>query len=268
MKLCVPRKEGAGLVTPKHGKCMRGYRLTSLGAEGKEGKAGKTGTEGKLGPEGKQGLEGKAGFTPEQAEQLKALLPYVRFVGTGVAGKPTVQFSGVNLEIVNGEGTTRSANEEGNLVIGYDEEPGEQTGSHNLVLGSGQTFTSYGGFVAGVDNRITERFASVSGGGGNLASGPYSSVSGGAFNKATEGRAWVGGGVANTASGFNSSVSGGGENHASGFNSSVSGGELNKATGEYSWVGGGGLNVLLDLRRQRNPRLHDRILRPAIANAL
>ena len=49
VKLCVPKAEGSALLTPKHGKCRRGYKLTSLGAEGKEGKAGKAGPEGKEG---------------------------------------------------------------------------------------------------------------------------------------------------------------------------------------------------------------------------
>jgi hypothetical protein len=58
MKLCVPKKEGAGLVTPKHGKCKKGYNLTTLGAEGKAGTAGKQGAAGNAGPEGKPGPEG------------------------------------------------------------------------------------------------------------------------------------------------------------------------------------------------------------------
>ena len=36
-------------------------------------------------------------------------------------------------------------------MIGYDKNEGkhEQTGSHNLILGEEQTFTSYGGVLAG-----------------------------------------------------------------------------------------------------------------------
>jgi hypothetical protein len=202
-RLCVPRAEGASLVTPKHGKCKKGYKLTTLGAEGKagaegkQGAGGKAGSEGKPGPEGKQGLEGKAGFTSEQAEQLKALLPYIRFVGNGVAGNPTVQFSGVNVQIVNGAGKTESTNGEGNLVIGYDEEPRTQTGSHNLVLGEDQEYTSFGGIIAGVANTATGSYASVTGGGENTASGALSSVSGGEANRVSGDLSWIGGGVLN-----------------------------------------------------------------------
>jgi hypothetical protein len=240
MKLCVPKKEGAGLVTPKHGKCKRGYRLTTLGAEGKagaegkQGAAGKPGTEGKQGPEGKQGLEGKAGLTAEQAEQLKALLPYVRFVGDGVAGEPTIQFSGVNVQLVNGEGITSSTNGEGNLVIGYDEnvEKRNQTGSHDLIVGAEHEFTSYAGLVAGGKNAITGKYASVTGGVFNVAGNAFASVSGGKEN---------------TASGVAASVSGGFVNGATTFSSWVGGGFVNKITskgtvgeeGEFAAIFGG-----------------------------
>jgi hypothetical protein len=217
MKLCVPTKEGAGLVTPKHGKCKRGYRLTTLGAEGKagadgkQGAAGKPGAEGKQGPEGRLGPEGRAGFTTEQAEQLKALLPYIRFVGNGVAGQPTVQFSGVNVQVVNGDGITESTNGEGNLVIGYDENLAKrnQTGSHDLIVGEGNEFTSFGGLVAGARNAITGAYASVTGGLFNSASNDFASVSGGEDNTASGSPASVSGGFANRAITFSAWVGGG-----------------------------------------------------------
>jgi hypothetical protein len=233
LRLCVPKAAERPTLTPKRGKCKRGYKLTSLGAEGKAGAEGKQGAGGKAGPEGKPGLEGKAGFTTEQAEQLKALLPYVRFVGNGVAGKPTVQFSAVNVQIVNGEGKTRSTNGEGNLVIGYDEAPGEQTGSHNLVLGVVQTFTSYAGIDAGTHNGISAPFASVSGGAFDIAGGEAASVSGGFGNTASGETSSVSGGDENTASGIVSSVSGGAQNKAKGSASSIFGGHLLEATALY-----------------------------------
>src|SRR6202035_4175162 len=71
-------------------------------------------------------------------ETLNKLLAHMTFVESGVGGTPTIQFSGANVQIVNGEGKTASVNGEGNLVIGYDENPGTvrgtpgaQTGSHN-----------------------------------------------------------------------------------------------------------------------------------------
>ncbi|MCW3029144.1 MAG: hypothetical protein JWN81_2355 [Solirubrobacterales bacterium] len=161
---------------------------------------------------------------------LNKILPYVNYVESGIAGKPTIQFSAVNLQVVNGEAKTASINGEGNLVIGYDENASkhEQTGSHDLILGDEQTFTSYGGILAGEINAVTAPFASVTGGKANTASGEGSSASGGQHN---------------VASGFDSSVSGGQLNEA-GFISSVSGGALNRATtGGTSWVGGGRQNT-------------------------
>jgi hypothetical protein len=249
VKLCVPKAEGASLVTPKHGKCKKGYKLMLLGAEGAEGKAGaqgKAGAEGKQGSEGKTGPEGKAGFTPEQAEQLKALLPYIKLVPSGIAGKPTVQFSGANVQVVNGAGKTASTNGEGNIVLGYDENAGkhEQTGSHDLILGQEQTFTStsYSGILAGELDTIGAPFASVLGGVVSTASGEFASVSGGYKNTASGLEASVSGGAENTASGGEASVSGGARNTASEEESSVSGGDSNKASTAASWIGGGSKN--------------------------
>src|SRR3954468_6203979 len=77
------------------------------------------------------------------------------YVNPGVGGKPTVQFPAVNVQIINGAGATPALNGTGNLVIGYDESPGAQSGSHNLVLGTGQSFTSFGGLVGGLSNTIS-----------------------------------------------------------------------------------------------------------------
>ena len=96
----------------------------------------------------------------------------MRFVASGVGGKPTVQFSGVNVQVVSGSGSTAGpVNGEGNLVVGYDESEGKpQTGSHNLVVGPEHSFTSFGGFLAGDGNSVTAAFGSVSGGADELGS--------------------------------------------------------------------------------------------------
>jgi hypothetical protein len=222
IKLCVPKKEGSSILTPKHGRCNKGYRLTGIGAEGKHG------------TEGKQGPEGKAGFTAAEAETLKALLPYVKFVASGVGGKPTVQFSGVNVQVVSGSGsTTGPVNGEGNLVVGYDESEGKpQTGSHNLVVGPAHSFTSFGGFLAGYGNTVTGPFGSVSGGAANSASEQYASVSGGINNIASVEAASISGGAFNAANGFAASVSGGKRNTAAGDFASILGGTNRTAGAE------------------------------------
>lgn len=244
--LCIPVKEGKPVKTPKAGACATGYTLTELGAEGKEGKEGKTGKEG---PEGKQGIEGKPGaegkspFTAEETATLKAILPYVKYVGSGVGGKPTIQFSGVNVQVLSGGGKTEEVNGKGNLVIGYDESPGTQTGSNNLVLGISQTFKSFGGFLGGRSNASEGRYASVLGGERNRATGVASALSGGVDGTASGEDSSVSGGAENTASGYYSSVSGGKENKSTWFESSVSGGEDNTASGYFTSVTGGWKNL-------------------------
>jgi hypothetical protein len=85
------------------------------------------------------------------------------------------------VQVVSGAGKTNAAvNGLGNLVIGYDENEGKhaQTGSHDLVLGEEQTFTSFGGIVAGRFSTVSGEFASVLGGFKNTAEGKLSSVLG------------------------------------------------------------------------------------------
>ena len=69
----------------------------------------------------------------------------------------TVLISGANLQVVSGEGATdATVNGLGNVIVGYDENTSDdKSGSHNLVVGYGHTYSSYGGFVAGQDNSIT-----------------------------------------------------------------------------------------------------------------
>jgi hypothetical protein len=288
-KLCIPTTENSPVKTPlKNGTCVNTktekYTLTELGAEGKEGKQG---PEGKQGAEGKEGKEGKVPLSEEEAATLKGILPCIKKVDKGIDEKPTVQFHGCNVQIVNGAGTTESTNGTGNLVIGYDELPEEckvnavteevechpaaQPGSHNLILGTKQEFTSFGSIIGGRDNIDTGPFSdvfgkrstasgaqsSVTGGEGGTASGDFSSVTGGKENKASgswssvnggttstaSGEAsWVGGGDVNNASGERSAIAGGGFNKASGAGASVAGGIENVAGGTLSSIGGGSHN--------------------------
>src|SRR5262245_1120543 len=113
--------------------------------------------------------------------------------------------SGCNLHIQSGGGATAAINGGlGNLIIGYSEELNgleQRTGSHNLVIGEGHTYTSYGGLVAGYRNRGTGQHASVTGGSDNTASGSLASVTGGFLNTASGSLASVSGGSGRTAIG-------------------------------------------------------------------
>ena len=110
----------------------------------------------------------------------------------------TLKFSGMNVQIDNGTGSTDgTVNSLGNLIVGYNELRGSgdnRTGSHNVIVGKRHNYSSYGGLVGGYQNTI---------------SGPYSSVTGGKYNEASGSYSSVTGGYKNTASGAWSSVTGG-----------------------------------------------------------
>jgi hypothetical protein len=190
-------------------------------------------------------------------------------------GYPELVITGANLRIVNGTGGTETTNGTGNLIVGYNEprefEEDSRTGSHNIVVGEWQNFSSFGGLVVGVMSEISAEWASVTGGIGNTASGFGASISGGVRNVASGGAssisggltntavggtssigggtenvttngavgAWVAGGFRNTASNVAASASGGSDNEASGVFSTVSGGRNRTAAEEFSWVAGG-----------------------------
>ena len=177
---------------------------------------------------------------------------------------PTIRISGVNLQIVNGTGVTSTTDGTGNLIVGYNElgnsNGDNRSGSHNLVVGALQSYTSYAGTVLSFDNTIggpysnivggrtsiSDGFASaISGGFGNEVHSQDDSVSGGAFNIADSGTgaSWVGGGAFNMANGGVSSIAGGINNSTVGFTSAVLGGDGNSAVGDNSTVSGGNLRT-------------------------
>lgn len=174
----------------------------------------------------------------------------------GLAG-PHIIFTGANLHVRDGSGTTNDGGGTltglGNLVIGYDDAPdlppaaGYRSGAHNLVVGPGHTFNSFGGFVAGDNNSVEGPSATVSAGRENTASGMWSGVSGGLGNAAADEATSISGGHGNTAIQFGSSVSGGDNNTANGATASVTGGSHNQATGTSASVSGGESNTASDI---------------------
>lgn len=148
-----------------------------------------------------------------------------------VSGTDTL-FSGTNVCIQNGLGATNgnphnsssfteiATNGLGNLIIGYNATghwdsingfrvfQDIRTGSHNLILGDWENYSSYGGLIAGQNNTI---------------SGPFACISGGRFN---------------TASRDGASISGGFGNAVSGEFSSISGGQALTLSDSFAWSGG------------------------------
>jgi hypothetical protein len=179
-----------------------------------------------------------------------------------IDGFYSVVLAGANLHIVNGLGATNGdpndsyaqffgdvppvTNGLGNLILGYNESRGPlglgadvRTGSHNLVVGLGQNYSSCAGLLGGGGNTASGPFAAAIAGLGNNALGRFASVSGGTANTASGLTASATGGSGNTASGPSASVTGGSGNVASGLNATVSGGANRSAVDTNNWVAGG-----------------------------
>jgi hypothetical protein len=93
-----------------------------------------------------------------------------------------VIFTGANVHVQRGSFVNNnSGSGAGNLIIGYNEDSfgRQRTGSHNVVVGAEHGYASDGGFVAGLGNTISGRYASVTGGMDNHAGGYASSIRGG-----------------------------------------------------------------------------------------
>ena len=192
---------------------------------------------------------------------LEALLASAELVGD------TIVFSGVNVQIVDGSGSTDGGGTEecrkdkdcpdnahctdfgrcvlgdgvGNLIIGYNEADADdlKIGSHTVIIGARHTYTGYGAIVAGEDNEVGEAAAGVTGGRGNAAVADYASVTGGIDNVAEGEKSVIAGGNSNTTFSEDSSILGGTFNLATGFSSAVCGGRRNRANGFASAILGG-----------------------------
>ncbi len=70
-----------------------------------------------------------------------------------------IRIVGANVQIVSGTGVTNDEGDLtglGNLIIGYNDGDGteDRTGSHNLIVGDGHDWTSYGSTVLGKENLV------------------------------------------------------------------------------------------------------------------
>ncbi|NOT29782.1 MAG: hypothetical protein HOP15_04950, partial [Planctomycetes bacterium] len=116
----------------------------------------------------------KFGLTPQQSEILGHMSIVQLDDGFGGMCK-TIRITGVNVQVVNGLGTTATTNCLGNVIVGYNElgnpNGDNRTGSHNIVGGRKSSFSSSGGLVVGESNTSSNLWTSVSGGVANTASG-------------------------------------------------------------------------------------------------
>ena len=166
------------------------------------------------------------GLSDEQSEMLGHMsIQQVPVDDDGNTAK-TIRFSGVNVQVVNGMGSTREVNGLGNLIVGYQEirNPPEavwsaetdRSGSHNLVVGYGNNYSIYAGQVVGDGNTISGHFSTVSGGENNIADGFHATVAGGLNNIASGDWSTVSGGEQNRADGVGGVVEGFYDNYLTG----------------------------------------------------
>lgn len=122
---------------------------------------------------------------------LNTLAKYVTIEPNPINGLngPHVIFTGVNVHIRSGSGATGDGGTPlglGNLVVGYNAPPvqggGQRNGSHNLIGGDGNSFSSFGGLVFGSQNSTGGPYTAIVGGESNQATGFASSILGGRMN--------------------------------------------------------------------------------------
>jgi hypothetical protein len=221
------------LLTPRsNGQCLGNFTRTTLAGESEVSTLQTTvaDLQGRLAT-----LETANSGLSERVRALEGTLSKVSYDPDGKTanGKPTLTITGANLQLLSGSGNTAAApNGKGNLIVGYDENAGDQSGSHNVLLGFGHRFTSYGGLIGGQNNALDGPLAAVFGLANTVQpGGEHASISGGNGNTVLAENASVSGGAVNFVSGRNSSIAGGDQNVVSGRQSSILGGFGNTVSG-------------------------------------
>jgi len=241
---------------------------------------GEKGAKGDKGTDGKDGKAGSAGqgFSTSTQTYIKNLQTHLKIDAT----KKHLTFTDANVQVVNGMGHTERSNGRGNLIIGYNatrfDAKGKpltlkRTGSHYIVVGNGNEYTSFAGVVFGLNNTATghyasvlggiassanSRFSSVLGGNNNHTHGEYSAISGGSGNRtfgiasSISGGAFNIAGTTNPQTGVHAHVAGGNNNTATANNSSVLGGSNNNALQVSSTIVGGKKNITTNLPTAAN----------------
>jgi hypothetical protein len=214
------------------------------GLSGERGAPGEHGEPGERGPSGTPAnlasLEGRLKSLESENEALSSTVDEMTATLTGVRREgTTLVFEGMNLQLLNGPFGDAQTNGLGNLIVGHNEEPGTQSGSANIVIGSQrQAFTSYGDIIGGAFNEGTARGVLVTGV-QNKAGGNYAGLLGGRFNEATEESTAVVGGAEDRATEIYAVAVGGRKNLASGAISVAIGGSENHSSGSFSFERGG-----------------------------
>ena len=166
------------------------------------------------------------------------ILTHMKYVASGIDEKPTVEITGINVQILSGLGEEGKVNGEGNLLLGYQTsiKPLPQTGSASLAVGY-QGYTGYGDLAQGSRNRPEAEGAAAIGGASNTVLGVDGVAIGGVGNVPEAKEAATLGGAGNHASGVKSVVVGGLGNKSEAEGSTIAGGTNNKTNKEAPWSG-------------------------------
>ena len=158
----------------------------------------------------------------------------------------TLLISGVNLQVVNGTGSTSAVNGLGNFIVGYNESDSlttERGGSHNLVMGRWNQYSSFSGIAHGLRNSVLNDESAVIAGSNNVVIGVRSAVFGGDRNTASGNKVVAIGGAQNEAKGSVTVAMGGENNEVDGSACIALGGLDNSALGGHDVLVGGGNNI-------------------------
>ena len=136
----------------------------------------------------------------------------------------------------------------GNFAVVAGGSYNDAQAKYAAILGGGP---SDEGNPTTTNNRVSDDYGAIGGGGGNTAGdgagtaddATFATVGGGRQNSAAGGYAAVGGGDSNTASGYAAAIAGGGNNSAASNYATVSGGVGNSAGNQYATVSGGRENT-------------------------
>ncbi|MEM1008243.1 MAG: hypothetical protein AAGJ35_04505, partial [Myxococcota bacterium] len=209
------------------------------GPRGPQGPIGKTGSLGPQGPKGEKGDKGDKGDVGNvSATTAKFLVDLQKWMNVS---DHKVEIKNANLHVVNGTGNTTANNRFGNVLIGYNRNAASTTGSHNLLIGDQNSYSSYGGLALGSSNRLIGPYSMAV---GNRNTASIYAIATGANNAAIVPYATSIGGSNNTSNVTYGSIFGGYENRVE-FNphATVVGGRRNFARGRYSAIVGGFNNI-------------------------
>lgn len=172
-------------------------------------------------------------------------------IGCNGTRRPALRVTGANFQVVNGMNSTDTVNGLGNVLVGYGPfgdgcaTVGDDCGSHNIVYGIDNAFSSYGGLVGGEHNYIAAPLSSILGGFCNRTNGISSTILSGTRNVTDGLYSAVVGGFQNKAMGNNFSVVVGGRENTANNSSVIVGGEGNFANSENGVAVGGENNNLI-----------------------